>query len=130
VARLFCQHFSPRLDPLQFPGGWDEAREAAADAAVATVTRFAPNFRSSILARQIHTPLDLERKFGLTNGDIFHGVLALDQLFSARPILGYANYRSPIKALYLCGSGTHPGGGVTGLPGRNAAREILRDGRS
>jgi phytoene dehydrogenase-like protein len=130
VASLFCQHFSPRLDPLQFPGGWDEAREAAADAAVATVTRFAPNFRSSILARQIHTPLDLERKFGLTNGDIFHGVLALDQLFSARPILGYANYRSPIKALYLCGSGTHPGGGVTGLPGRNAAREILRDGRS
>jgi len=130
VASLFCQHFSPRLDPLQFPGGWDEAREAAADAAVATVTRFAPNFRSSILARQIHTPLDLERKFGLTNGDIFHGVLALDQLFSARPILGYANYRAPIKALYLCGSGTHPGGGVTGLPGRNAAREILRDGRS
>jgi phytoene dehydrogenase-like protein len=130
VASLFCQHFSPRLDALQFPGGWDEAREAAADAAVATVTRFAPNFRTSILARQIHTPLDLERKFGLTNGDIFHGVLALDQLFSARPILGYANYRSPIKALYLCGSGTHPGGGVTGLPGRNAAREILRDGRS
>lgn len=127
VASLFCQHFAYDLPRERYPGGWDEARAAAADAAIATVTRFAPNFQSSIVARQIHTPLDLERKFGLTRGDIFHGHLALDQLFAARPILGGANYRTPIAGLYLCGSGAHPGGGVTGLPGRNAAREILRD---
>jgi phytoene dehydrogenase-like protein len=130
VASLFCQHFDPDLDATRHPGGWDGAREAAADAAIATVTRFAPNFASLIVARQIHTPLDLERKFGLTHGDIFHGVLALDQLFSARPILGYADYRTPLKGLYLCGAGAHPGGGVTGIPGRNAAREMLRDGRA
>ena len=82
-----------------------------------------------MVARQIHTPLDLERKFGLIGGDIFHGALSLDQLFSARPVLGHANYRTPIAGLYMCGAGTHPGGGVTGLPGRNAAREILRDRR-
>jgi phytoene dehydrogenase-like protein len=82
-----------------------------------------------VIARQIHTPLDLERKFGLVGGDIFHGALSLDQLFSARPVVGHADYRTPIAGLYLCGSGSHPGGGVTGLPGRNAAREILRDRR-
>jgi phytoene dehydrogenase-like protein len=129
VASLFCQHFAPALDAARYPGGWDEAREAAADAAIATVTRFAPNFPASIIARQIHTPLDLERKFGLTGGDIFHGALALDQLFWARPVLGHADYRTPVPGLYLCGSGAHPGGGVTGLPGRNAAREILADRR-
>ncbi len=129
VASLFCQHFAPHLDPAQFPDGWDSAREAAADAAIATVTRFAPNFQSSIIARQIHTPLDLERKFGLTDGDIFHGALTLDQLFWARPLLGHANYRAPVRRLYMCGSGAHPGGGVTGLPGSIAAREILADGR-
>jgi phytoene dehydrogenase-like protein len=75
----------------------------------------------------ILSPLDLERKFSLTGGDIFHGALTLDQLYSARPALGYADYRSPIPGLYMCGSGTHPGGGVTGAPGHNAAREILRD---
>ncbi|MGA2549007.1 MAG: NAD(P)/FAD-dependent oxidoreductase [Burkholderiaceae bacterium] len=127
VASLFCQHFSPQLDAARFPRGWDDARELAADAAIDTVNRFAPNFRASILARQVHTPLDLERKFGLTEGDIFHGALTPDQIFSARPVLGHANYRTPILGLYLCGSGAHPGGGVTGLPGRNAAREILRD---
>jgi phytoene dehydrogenase-like protein len=73
------------------------------------------------------SPLDLERKFGLIGGDIFHGALTLDQLYSARPMLGYADYRGPVRGLYLCGSGAHPGGGVTGLPGHNAAREILRD---
>ena len=73
------------------------------------------------------TPLDLERTFGLIGGDIFHGALGLDQLYSMRPALGYADYRSPIRSLYLCGSGTHPGGGVTGAPGHNAAREVLRD---
>jgi phytoene dehydrogenase-like protein len=128
VASLFCQHFSPQLDPAMFPNGWDDAREAAADAAIAVVNQHAPNFAASIIARQIHTPLDLERKFGLIGGDIFHGALTMDQLFSARPVLGHADYRSPIAGLYHCGAGAHPGGGVTGLPGRNAAREILRDG--
>ena len=124
VASLFAQHFAPEL-----PDGrsWDDAREDAADAVIDAVTRYAPNFRDAIIARQIHSPLDLERKFGLTGGDIFHGRLSLDQMFSARPALGYADYRTPIKGLYLCGSGAHPGGGVTGAPGHNAAREILRD---
>jgi phytoene dehydrogenase-like protein len=94
---------------------------------VETVNRHAPNFKKSILARKILSPLDLERDFGLTGGDIFHGALTLDQLFSARPVLGYADYRSPVRGLYLCGAGAHPGGGVTGAPGHNAAREILRD---
>jgi phytoene dehydrogenase-like protein len=126
VASLFCQHFDPVL-----PGGrsWDDAKEAAADTVVDTVNRHAPNFKTSILARKILSPLDLERDFGLTGGDIFHGALTLDQLFSARPVLGYADYRSPVRGLYLCGAGAHPGGGVTGAPGHNAAREILRDFR-
>ncbi len=126
VASLFCQHVLPEL-----PGGrhWDDCRETVADLMVETVTRFAPNFKASVIARQIHSPLDLERKFGLVAGDIMHGALTLDQLFSARPVLGHGNYRTPISGLYQCGSGTHPGGGVTGIPGHNAAREILKDGR-
>jgi phytoene dehydrogenase-like protein len=126
VASLFCQHFNPVL-----PDGksWDDAKEAAADAVVDTVDRYAPNFKKSILARKILSPLDLERDFGMIGGDIFHGALTLDQLFSARPVLGYADYRTPVRGLYLCGSGAHPGGGVTGAPGHNAAREILRDFR-
>ena len=92
-----------------------------------TVGRHAPNFRASVIARQVLSPLDLERRFGLVDGDIFHGQLTLDQLYSARPVLGHADYRMPVPALYLCGSGAHPGGGVTGLPGRNAAIEIIRD---
>ena len=100
-----------------------------ADLMIATVDAMAPNFRASVVARRALTPLDLEREFGLVGGDIFHGALALDQLFSARPVLGHADYRMPIPNLYLCGSGAHPGGGVTGIPGRNAAREILRDVR-
>jgi len=126
VASLFCQHFNPTL-----PGGksWDDEKERAADLVIDTVSRYVPNFRASILGRMILSPLDLERKFGLIGGDIFHGALTLDQLYSARPVLGYADYRSPIRGLYLCGSGAHPGGGVTGLPGHNAAREILRDWR-
>jgi phytoene dehydrogenase-like protein len=91
------------------------------------VTRYAPNFRASVIARSVLSPLDLERRFGLIGGDIFHGQLTLDQLWSARPLLGYGAYRAPIAGLYMCGSGTHPGGGVTGLPGMNAAREILKD---
>ena len=80
-----------------------------------------------MLGRQVLTPLDLERTFGLIGGDIFHGELELDQLFSARPVLGHGDYRAPIAGLYMCGAGTHPGGGVTGAPGHNAAREILKD---
>jgi len=127
VASLFCQHFSPEL-----PNGlsWDEIREQAADHVIETVTRYAPNFKDAVIARKILSPLDLERDFGLTGGDIFHGALTLDQLWSARPVLGHGDYRSPVNRLYLCGSGTHPGGGVTGLPGRNAAREIIRDFKS
>ncbi|MEX0644389.1 MAG: NAD(P)/FAD-dependent oxidoreductase, partial [Parvularculaceae bacterium] len=127
VASLFCQQFSPTL-----PDGrsWDDAREAAAETIIATVTKFAPNFRASIIAKQIHSPLDLERKFGLTGGDIMHGRLSLDQMFSMRPQAGYADYRMPVKGLYLCGSGAHPGGGVTGAPGHNAARAIISDFRA
>lgn len=126
VASLFCQHVSPEL-----PDGksWDDHREEVADLMIATVNRYAPNFAKSVVGRQIHSPLDLERKFGLVKGDIFHGALSLDQLFSARPMLGYADYRTPLKGLYQCGSSTHPGGGVTGIPGHNAAQEWLRDNR-
>ena len=126
VASLFCQQFNPVL-----PEGrsWDERRDEAAALIIDTVTRHAPNFRNSIVATQILSPLDLERDFGLVGGDIFHGRLSLDQLFSARPVLGYADYRSPLEGLYLCGAGAHPGGGVTGAPGHNAAREVLRDFR-
>ena len=126
VASLFCQHFNPV--PAQGKT-WDDLRETAADRVIDTVNAFAPNFRASVLGRMTLTPLDLERRFGLTGGDIFHGALSLDQLFSARPVLGSANYRMPVPGLYLCGSGAHPGGGVSGLPGHNAAREIARDFR-
>ena len=124
VASLFCQQFAPSL-----PDGrsWDDCREQAADLIIDTVTAHAPNFRGSVIARQIHSPLDLERKFGLIGGDIFHGHMSLDQLWAARPVLGNGDYRAPIKGLYMCGSGTHPGGGVTGAPGHNAARAILAD---
>jgi phytoene dehydrogenase-like protein len=124
VASLFCQHVAPRL-----PDGtsWDTHRDAVADLMIDLVTRHAPNFRASVLGRQVFSPLDLERTFGLVGGDIFHGALSLDQLFSARPMLGHGDYRGPLRGLYMCGSGTHPGGGVTGAPGYNAAREILRD---
>ena len=124
IASLFAHQFAPVL-----PDGrsWDDEREAAADHIVDTVTTHASNFRAAIIARQIHSPLDLERKFGLIGGDIFHGHMSLDQLWSARPVLGHGDYRMPIRGLYLCGSGSHPGGGVTGAPGHNAAHEILRD---
>ena len=141
VASLFCQSFAPQLTAASASAGspassvsssggaaWDDARERAADLVIDTVTQFAPNFKRSVIARQTLTPLDLERTFGLTDGDIFHGRLSLEQLFASRPMLGYANYRTPLKGLYLCGAGAHPGGGVTGAPGHNAARAILRDG--
>jgi len=126
VASLFVQHVAPHL-----PDGrsWQDEREkeAFADLVVDTVNRHAPNFKASVLARQVLSPLDLERRFGMIDGDIFHGALSLNQLFSARPLLGYADYRLPLPGLYLCGAGAHPGGGVTGAPGHNAAREIIRD---
>jgi phytoene dehydrogenase-like protein len=122
VASLFCQHVHPEVD-----GGWDAHRDTVANLMIDTVDAYAPNFRRSVLGYKALSPLDLEREFGLVGGDIFHGSLGLDQLFSARPLLGQGNYRGALATLYLCGSGTHPGGGVTGLPGRNAAREILRD---
>jgi phytoene dehydrogenase-like protein len=124
VASLFCQQFAPVL-----PDGrsWDDEREAAADLIIDTVEAWAPGFKASIVGRMILSPLDLERKFGLAGGDIMHGAMTLDQLWSARPFLGQGDYRGALPGLYLCGAGTHPGGGVTGLPGRNAAREILTD---
>jgi phytoene dehydrogenase-like protein len=126
VASLFCQHVAPEL-----PNGesWDDHRDKVADLMIDTVNQHAPNFKQSVLGRQIMSPLDLERTFGLIGGDIFHGRLQLDQMFSARPMLGYGNYRGPLQGLYLCGSGTHPGGGVTGAPGHNAAQEIMSDFR-
>ncbi|MGY2808145.1 phytoene desaturase family protein [Bradyrhizobium sp. USDA 4506] len=127
VASLFCQHVAPQL-----PDGrsWDDHREEVADLMIATVDHYAPGFAGSVIGRQILSPLDLERQFGLLGGDIFHGALTLNQLFSARPMLGHADYRGPLKGLYHCGSGAHPGGGVTGAPGHNAARAILADHRA
>jgi phytoene dehydrogenase-like protein len=127
VASLFCQHVAPEL-----PDGksWDDHREEVADLMIATVDRFAPGFAKSVVGRQALSPLDLERQFGLLGGDIFHGALSLNQLFSARPMLGHADYRGPLRGLYHCGSGAHPGGGVTGAPGHNAARAILADHRA
>ncbi len=127
VASLFCQHFR-----YQLPQGrtWEQERDAAADRIIDTVSAYAPNFRRSILGRLALSPWDLEQRFGLLGGDIFHGALGLDQLWAARPLLGFGNYRTPLRRLYMCGSGTHPGGGVTAVPGHNAAREILKDHRS
>jgi phytoene dehydrogenase-like protein len=106
---------------------WDAASAAFADAAIDTLAQYAPDLKSLILHRQVITPVDLDAKYGLTGGHIFHGELALDQLFTMRPLLGWARYRTPVRGLYMCGAGTHPGYGVSGLSGLNAAREILKD---
>jgi phytoene dehydrogenase-like protein len=127
VASLFCQHVAPQLPDDK---SWDDHREEVADLMIATVDTYAPGFAASVIGRQILSPLDLEREFGLLGGDIFHGALSLNQLFSARPMLGYADYRGALKGLYHCGSGAHPGGGVTGAPGHNAAKAILSDHRA
>ena len=129
VASLFCQHVHPDVASARPGTTWDDHRDEVADLMIATVDRMAPGFRASVVGRRALSPLDLEREFGLVGGDIFHGALGLDQLYATRPVLGAANYRMPVRGLYLCGAGAHPGGGVTGLPGRNAAREILRDAR-
>ena len=124
VATLFCQHTAPEL-----PDGrsWDDCKDTVADLMIDTVDRYAPGFKASVIGRQALSPLDLERTFGLVGGDISHGAMSLDQLFWARPMLGYADYRGPLPGLYHCGAGAHPGGGVTGAPGHNAARAILSD---
>jgi phytoene dehydrogenase-like protein len=114
--------------PYRLAGGrnWSTERERLGDVVVKTLERHAPGVSSSIEHRQVITPLDLEHEYGLTGGHIYHGEPALDQLFTMRPVLGWAQYRTPIGGLYLCGAGTHPGGGITGAPGQNAAREILK----
>jgi phytoene dehydrogenase-like protein len=108
-------------------GTWDEQREAFGDAVVNAIAEHAPNIKKIIVGRQILTPLDLEREFGLTQGNIFQGELSLEQLFFLRPVPGWAYYRTPIDNLYMCGSATHPGGGIMGAPGRIASQVILRD---
>lgn len=123
VASLFCQQFSPTLAGRS----WHDAKDEAISSIIETVTEHAPNFRQSVIGMLALSPLDLEDRFGLTGGDIMHGHMSLDQLWAARPMLGHGSYRGPIKNLYMCGSGTHPGGGVSGMPGHNSAREILRD---
>jgi phytoene dehydrogenase-like protein len=118
--------------PYKLPDGrdWRQEKTRAEDLFFSTVESYAPEFSREHPRPLVLSPLDLEEKLGLAGGDIFHGALGLDQLWAARPMLGYGAYRTPLKCLYLCGSGAHPGGGVTGLPGHNAAREILRDGLS
>lgn len=127
IASLFCQHFNPEL-----PEGlnWDHIKDEAAEAVIETVCEIAPNFRKAILGMQILSPKDLETEFSLTGGDIFHGAMHLDQIYSLRPAAKYADYRTPVKNLYLCGAGAHPGGGVSGIPGRLAAKEIIKDSRN
>jgi phytoene dehydrogenase-like protein len=122
VASLFCQHVAPDLP--------DARKEDVANLMIDTVDAYAPGFRASVVGRQVLSPLDLERIFGLPNGDIFHGALSHDQIFSARPMWGHADHRMPLPGLYLCGSGAHPGGGVTGAPGHNAAAAVLADFRA
>jgi phytoene dehydrogenase-like protein len=108
-------------------GTWDDHKEAFGDTVVDTIAEHAPNIKKIIIARQILTPLDLEREFGLTQGNIFQGELSLEQLFFLRPVPGWAYYRTPIDHLYMCGSATHPGGGIMGAPGRIASQVILKD---
>jgi phytoene dehydrogenase-like protein len=106
---------------------WDNLREPFAERVLDMIAEYAPNIRDIVVHRQVLTPLDLERRFGLTGGNIFHGEMSLDQMFVLRPAAGWGSYRTPVRGLYLCGSGAHPGGGVMGAPGYNAAREMLRD---
>ena len=123
VASLFCQHFQHHL-----PDGrsWDEVKHEVADMIIGTIDNYAPNFKASVVGRQIKSPLDIERDLNMVGGDIFHGALHLDQFYSLRPLPGYADYKMPVDGVYLCGSVAHPGGGVSGLPGRNAAASIIR----
>jgi phytoene dehydrogenase-like protein len=123
VACLFVQYAPYRLAA----GNWDSLKDGFADRCINEIARFAPNFTRSVLHRQVLSPVDLERTFNLTGGNIFQGAMSLHQLFSMRPVPGWSDYRTPVRALYMCGAATHPGGGVMGAAGRNAATEILRD---
>ena len=123
VMTCFVQYVPYKLRT----GTWDEHRELLGDRVVKKIAEYAPNVPNAIIARQVLTPLDLERTYGLTEGNIFHGDLNLEQLFFNRPVAGWSQYRTPIAGLYLCGAGAHPGGGVTGAPGHNAAHQVLRD---
>ncbi len=124
VMSCFVQYAPYKLRPGL---NWDEQREAFGNTVIDTISEYAPNFNNIILNKQVLTPLDLEREFGLSEGNIFQGELSLEQLFFLRPVPGYAQFRTPIKNLYMCGSATHPGGGIMGAPGRLAALEILKD---
>jgi phytoene dehydrogenase-like protein len=124
ILSLFVQYAPYHLAS----GTWDEIKESFADCCIAQIARYAPNVPDSIIHRQVLSPLDLERTFGLTGGNIFQGAMPLHQLFSLRPVAGWSDYRTPLPALYLCGSAAHPGGGVMGACGLNAATEMLRDG--
>ncbi len=125
-AHILC--INAYYAPYHLAGGdWDSQRQVLQEAVIETLSAYDPGLRSSIIHSQMLTPLDLERQFGLTGGDIYHGQMGLDQLLISRPIPGSARYRTPLENLYLCGAGSHPGGGVTGAPGFNAAREILKD---
>ncbi|MFI4848716.1 MAG: phytoene desaturase family protein [Gimesia chilikensis] len=125
ILSLFVQYAPYQLKQ----GNWDELKEEFADRCLQRIAEFAPNVSASVLHRQILSPLDLERTFSLTGGNIFQGAMPAHQLYNLRPVPGWSDYRTPIKGLYLCGSAAHPGGGVMGACGRNAAREMLRDGK-
>jgi phytoene dehydrogenase-like protein len=113
--------------PYNLDGGWEAQREAFADHVVAIIERYAPGLNAHIVARQILTPLDIEREFGITGGHWHHGDLAIDQMLMLRPVPGWAQYQMPLRGLYLCGAGSHPGGGVMGAAGMNAAQRVLAD---
>jgi phytoene dehydrogenase-like protein len=124
ILSCFVQYAPYKLKPGP---NWDEQREAFGDAVIDTISQYAPNLKNIIIGKQVITPLDIERATGLTEGNIFQGELSLEQLFFLRPVSGWARYRTPIRKLYMCGSATHPGGGIMGAPGRLAALEILKD---
>ena len=126
IMTCFVQYVPYKLRDESWENG---ARERLADTVIDTIGEYAPNFRDSVIERQVLTPYDLEQRFGLIGGNIFQGEMSLDQLFSFRPSPALSNYRTPVKGLYLCGSGTHPGGGVMGIPGLNASRVAIRDSR-
>jgi phytoene dehydrogenase-like protein len=124
VLSCFVQYAPYKLRPSL---NWDDQREAFGNNVIDTISEYAPNLKDIVLHKQILTPLDLEREFGLTEGNIFQGELTLEQLFFLRPVPGWAQFRTPIRNLYMCGSAAHPGGGIMGAPGRLAALEILKD---
>jgi phytoene dehydrogenase-like protein len=123
MLTCFVQYLPYRLSR----GHWDDQRETLGDRVTELIGRYAPGMPQAVIARRVFTPVDLETTFGITEGNIFHGDISLEQMFFMRPLPGWAHYKTPIDSLFLCGAGTHPGGGVTGAPGYNAAHAILRD---